>query len=745
MISTAKCPQCDNQIQSDAPGGLCPACLMNVAISGYGSNQETIPVPGVFNAPAPEELSHFIEALEVEELLGHGGMGAVYRARQINLDRPVALKILAPRLSNDPSFAERFTREARTLARLNHPNIVTVFDFGHAGDYYYLIMELIDGVNLRDAILSGGLRPEQALAIVPKICEALQYAHDQGVVHRDIKPENILVGQRDQIKIADFGLAKMLGTKQSSFTLTGTQQVLGTRNYMAPEQIEKPSTVDHRADIYSLGVVFYELLTGELPLGRFSLPSEKARVTGQMDDVIMRTLEKEPNRRFQQASEVKTAVESIDMSIESPLEPINGIESSEPLPVKPPVVEAAAAAAAMGEGPPASHRRLSLPFHNDQVHGGFSQLHGIAHLNEKALEIEFRTHKLGVAKGAKRTVKIPYGSVVSSLLTRGMFSNTLEIQAASLETFDEIPSCVQGRLQMVLDKKHDQLVEEFHLRLDYLISQASPQARADQNAASAESLAHVPFNIDGIHTGMTEASGIAKVTNDHLIIEYQNKDVFGIVKSAPRAVAIPLSELVSLTFRHGWWYDKIHVQTASLDNVANIPDSEHGKFRLITKKSDRHLARNWARQAQRLAGLPMSENLVESKPDSVDQRSRKLKRQLLIPRILLLLMAAINIIGLGMVAWLTIFGMLDSSLINGTPSTLVEVARGIAIIDSAFMVLVSVALFRWLGQLRNYHLVLACLFLTMLPVHMGIIVGLPLAIWLVTILWRPENRELFNS
>ena len=236
---------------------------------------ETMDRPRVFDAPDPAELSAAIESIEVQELLGYGGMGAVYRGRQKNLDRPVALKIIAPRLSNDPGFLERFAREAKTLGRLNHPNIVTVYDFGQAGPYCYLVMELIEGVNLRDAILSGGVTPEQALQIVPKVCDALQYAHSEGVVHRDIKPENILVGFKSEVKIADFGLAKMLDKSQTSFTLTGTQQVLGTRNYMAPEQIERPSTVDHRADIYSLGVVFYEFVDWRVAVGAFFVAQRK--------------------------------------------------------------------------------------------------------------------------------------------------------------------------------------------------------------------------------------------------------------------------------------------------------------------------------------------------------------------------------------------------------------------------------------------------------------------------------------
>jgi serine/threonine protein kinase len=238
-------------------------------------------------------------------------MGVVYKARQVRLDRPVALKVLPQALGRDPAFAERFAREARALARLTHPRIVAVHDFGQTGGLFYLLMELVDGVNLRGLLRRGRLTPEEALRIVPQICEALQYAHEEGVVHRDIKPENILLDRRGNVKIADFGLAKLLGVMTPDSALTGSRQVIGTLRYMAPEQMEKPLQVDHRADIYSLGVVFYEMLTGELPLGRFAPPSEKVAVDVRLDQVVFRALEKEPERRYQHISEVKTEVESL--------------------------------------------------------------------------------------------------------------------------------------------------------------------------------------------------------------------------------------------------------------------------------------------------------------------------------------------------------------------------------------------------------------------------------------------------
>ena len=175
----------------------------------------------------------------------------------------------------------------------------------------YFVMEYVAGANLRQMIQAGKLQPEQALAIVPQICDALQYAHDEGIVHRDIKPENILLDKKGRPKIADFGLSKLLSEDRPDVSLTATHQVMGTLGYMAPEQMEGSRNVDHRADIYSLGVVFYEMLTGELPLGRFAAPSQKAQVDVRLDEVVLRTLEKEPDRRYQRASEVKTEVEQV--------------------------------------------------------------------------------------------------------------------------------------------------------------------------------------------------------------------------------------------------------------------------------------------------------------------------------------------------------------------------------------------------------------------------------------------------
>ena len=157
------------------------------------------------------------------------------------------------------------------LAALNHPNIVTIYDFGQAGGFYYLLMEFVDGLNLRQLLRTRKFTPEEALAIVPTLCDALQFAHDRGIVHRDIKPENLLLDKTGKVKVADFGIAKMLGMAKdgrvgaTAAPETVTQSAVGTPSYSAPEQKTDPQRVDNRADIYSLGVVFYEMLTGELP------------------------------------------------------------------------------------------------------------------------------------------------------------------------------------------------------------------------------------------------------------------------------------------------------------------------------------------------------------------------------------------------------------------------------------------------------------------------------------------------
>ena len=301
------CPNCGRPLAQGALAGLCAACLLGQGAnsgSGAGSSARFVP-------PPLERVARLFPQLEILGVLGAGGMGAVYKARQPRLDRFVALKILPASDNASAGFEERFNREARALARLHHPHIVTVHEFGQVEDLHFFIMEFVDGTNLRQLEKAGRLSAREALQIIPQICDALQYAHDEGVVHRDIKPENVLVDRKGRVKIADFGLAKILDPDIEATRLTVEGQVMGTPHYMAPEQLEKPLSVDHRADIYSLGVVFYEMLTGDLPLGKFAPPSRKVEVDVRLDEVVLRALENDPERRYQHVSEVRTRLESI--------------------------------------------------------------------------------------------------------------------------------------------------------------------------------------------------------------------------------------------------------------------------------------------------------------------------------------------------------------------------------------------------------------------------------------------------
>ena len=327
----ARCPECGAPLTPGAAQGLCAHCLMAgaAAPTEHSAPRST--------APALAQVAGAFPQLEVLALIGHGGMGAVFKVRQPKLDRFAALKLLPQSLAADPAFAIRFEREARLLARLNHANIVAIYEFGNVASnsvsqlstpnsqlpHYYLLMEFVDGVNLRQAMRASRFTPAQALGIVPKICDALQFAHDEGVLHRDIKPENILLDAKGRVKLADFGIAKLIGESAEAnhgshqshaahpANLTQSGSTLGTPSYMAPEQRDTPADVDHRADIYSLGVVFYELLTGELPRGSFVQPSAKSDADPRVDAIVRQAMEKERERRQGSAGEMRTQVETL--------------------------------------------------------------------------------------------------------------------------------------------------------------------------------------------------------------------------------------------------------------------------------------------------------------------------------------------------------------------------------------------------------------------------------------------------
>ena len=329
QVEASACPECGSPISSSGNPGPCPACLMKMGMQAWQENRGTQDprlgaTVGMTQSHAVQmeiaELGDRFPQFEILHKVGHGGMGTVWCARQKSLNRLVALKVIRPEAHQRQEFADRFAREARAMAKLGHPNIVTVHDYGQLDDLYYFVMEYVDGINLRQLLRSNRLTCKQALEIVPAICDALQFAHDGGIVHRDIKPENILIDTNGKVKIADFGLAKLLDQDKSGPQLTQANHIMGTMHYMAPEQIESPLDVDHRADIYSLGVVIYELLTGELPLGRFAPPSHKVSIDVRLDEIVMHTLAKEPALRYQRVGDVKTDMQSVSAQAnESPI------------------------------------------------------------------------------------------------------------------------------------------------------------------------------------------------------------------------------------------------------------------------------------------------------------------------------------------------------------------------------------------------------------------------------------------
>lgn len=295
--------------------GLCPRCLLSRVVDLRRNVQAQLdrvrPWP---DPPSPETLNAALPQLDVLELMASGGMGLVYRARQKNLDREVALKILPVDAHDDPALPARFVSEAQILASLHHPNIVMALEAGQVDGWLYLVMELVAGPNLREVLkCQGALKPRAAMTIALQLCDALAYAHDRQVIHRDIKPENILLdsagtpagaplgdmlAQGGLARLADFGLAKLLSRSARDVALTAPHEYLGTADYIAPECRRGNQVADASADIYALGVVLYEMLTGQIPAGHFAPPSRLSGVYRRVDAIVLRCLAAEPGGRY---------------------------------------------------------------------------------------------------------------------------------------------------------------------------------------------------------------------------------------------------------------------------------------------------------------------------------------------------------------------------------------------------------------------------------------------------------------
>ena len=321
--ATPSCPRCGAPFASGVVDGLCARCLGALNFEAFTTVDGTVALPAS-PPPTAEELAPFFPQFEIQSLLGRGGMGVVYKARQKSLDRWVALKLLAPERAADPAFALRFASEARTLAALGHPHIVGVHDFGEAGGYFYLLMEYVDGDNLRHLLNTKRLTRAEALAIVLPVCGALQFAHERGIVHRDIKPENLLIDRSGTVKIADFGIARMMteaADAEGASRLTepppaASTLATGTPDYAAPEQWACAAT-DPRADIYSLGVVLHEMLTGERP-GSEAPPSRHAQVDARLDAILRQALAKDPGQRFDTVEEFRSRIEQVHEAMPRP-------------------------------------------------------------------------------------------------------------------------------------------------------------------------------------------------------------------------------------------------------------------------------------------------------------------------------------------------------------------------------------------------------------------------------------------
>src|SRR5262245_32196982 len=330
-----RCERCGGPLPpSGALAGSCPRCMMEIGIdSGVDAPAETdskLSGEGQEGAHSSQSASAtatshtVIGRYRVLRVVGEGGMGVVYEAEQDHLRRTVALKIIKPGLASPP-LLRRFEQESQALGRLQHPGIARIYDAGTAdtgfGPQPYFAMEFIHGKNVKDYAEEQRLNTRQRLEMVAKIAEAVQHAHQRGLIHRDLKPANILVDETGQPKILDFGVARAIDSDAYATSQTGMGQLVGTLAYMSPEQVfADPLGLDTRSDVYALGVILYELLAGRMPYtiskkldetihsireedpARLSLISRSYR--GDIETIVAKALEKDKARRYGSSAEL---------------------------------------------------------------------------------------------------------------------------------------------------------------------------------------------------------------------------------------------------------------------------------------------------------------------------------------------------------------------------------------------------------------------------------------------------------
>ena len=257
-------------------------------------------------SPSPEEIQSYLPAYDSIQLLAVGGMGAVYKARQISLDRPVAIKVLTHACSSSLQFRQIFKCEAQVMAKLNHANLASIYDYGEANGLLYIVMQLVEGRTLHQAAHGQSVAPQESAALISKISKALATAHSSGILHRDIKPANILIDSEINPVVVDFGLAH----HSDESTMKG-ETVFGTPGYTAPEVLAPPYHADQRADIFSLGVLLHELLTGEMPQKPYLPPSSLVGTDPRYDNVVMRAIHPNPALRYPTAGELAEDLDKI--------------------------------------------------------------------------------------------------------------------------------------------------------------------------------------------------------------------------------------------------------------------------------------------------------------------------------------------------------------------------------------------------------------------------------------------------
>lgn len=345
------CASCRVPLPKNHRATTCPKCLLQLAMGGFDDDSEvseddvdeqpTVVISATegevecvvqpFEMVPPSVLNQALNQYVVTDFIGRGGMGSVYLASQRRLNRSVAIKVMPAHVGKEMQFAERFEREAQSMASLQHPNIVAVYDFGEVEvedtDLLYLVMEYVDGANLLERIRAGSLLPIDGLKVVQAVCEALQFAHERNIIHRDIKPANILIGDNGDIKVADFGLAKVLRQDTDSKVdsngdlITMTSVMMGTPGYLAPEAMVAGSRdLDHRADIFATGVMIYELLTGEIPVGAFKPVTKQAAnlsIDPAIDEIVARAMAPNVEQRYQRIDELNHDLTELMATLDS--------------------------------------------------------------------------------------------------------------------------------------------------------------------------------------------------------------------------------------------------------------------------------------------------------------------------------------------------------------------------------------------------------------------------------------------